>query len=55
VEKYSDLSWCSVAYGMNLVYHFVILQSVALVSMSNITNIMININIEKEGSEVQRL
>ena len=33
VEKYSDFSWCLVAYGMNLVYHFVVLQVVAIVSM----------------------
>jgi hypothetical protein len=32
VEKYSDFSWCLVAYGMNLVYHFVVLQMVAIVS-----------------------
>ena len=33
MEKYSDFSWCLVAYGMNLVYHFVVLQMVAIVSM----------------------
>ncbi|KAJ9588436.1 hypothetical protein L9F63_018169 [Diploptera punctata] len=40
VEKYSDLSWCSVAYGMNLVYHFVILQSLALPLQVNL-NLML--------------
>ncbi|XP_021927766.1 transmembrane protein 164 isoform X4 [Zootermopsis nevadensis] len=30
VEKYSDFSWCLVAYGMNLVYHFAFLQAVAI-------------------------
>ncbi|PSN51298.1 Transmembrane protein 164 [Blattella germanica] len=37
VERFSDFSWCFVAYGMNLVYHFVILQTLALALLCPLT------------------
>ncbi|XP_023710511.1 transmembrane protein 164 isoform X1 [Cryptotermes secundus] len=40
VERYSDFSWCLVAYGMNLLYHFVILQAVAIPLQVNL-NLML--------------
>lgn len=32
IEPYTDLSWCILSYGINLGYHYWILQPISLVS-----------------------
>ncbi|XP_063236378.1 transmembrane protein 164 isoform X3 [Bacillus rossius redtenbacheri] len=40
VESILDMSWCSLAYGINLLYHFVILQAVAIPTEVNLNNML---------------
>ncbi|CAG2054537.1 unnamed protein product [Timema podura] len=40
VEPLTDMSWCTLSYGWNLVYHFAFLQSFAFPTLVNLNHIM---------------
>ncbi|XP_072388792.1 transmembrane protein 164 [Diabrotica undecimpunctata] len=40
VEKYSDISWNAMSYGINLLYHFIILQVVAIPTEVNLNHML---------------
>ncbi|XP_049857192.1 transmembrane protein 164 [Schistocerca gregaria] len=55
IEKLSDFNWCYLSYGLNLIYHFGVLQTCSFWSGININHIMCPIGVDPFYGQYYRI